>query len=374
MRSNSLILPALCVTGATVWFLVCGARADDAAAPPVPALPWLHEGLQLTYSGGSSRTPAGGATEGDRGAAGMGYQTLTIVRIDGEKIIVSGRNFNTVEQGSPPIPGPVTGYVWSVDQSEDTWIDPAKLAEMHETQRLKVTKLQWKMGDDSVDAIRLDTIKNGMAINRIYGLTTGLLLHLGSHNEAAEGDMKLATGDFISMRDLKVPWAAEPRPEALRSGHSLHFQGQVTTELPGALPPPPVEFSTVFKVTADGDGWLQAEQTDTLSAPAGAPAVPAVANEVSGSSQFLGIWAGPKALAELKVGQQLDEDPVLKTKTIVSDVNPDTVSITESSSSAEIEFRYDLGTGICTATRLLNKLLHSQSTMQLGQAPAPASP
>jgi hypothetical protein len=84
-----------------------------------------------------------------------------------------------------------------------------------------------------------------------------------------------------------------------------------------------------------------------------------------GPSEFGGLWVSTAALPQLYQGQTLDEDPVSKMRTIVSNVNDVSVTITSLNAAGQIDNQYDKRTGMLLASSFYNVLSRQQRTYRI---------
>ena len=132
--------------------LPVGVLGGDSAHGPVPSLPWLHEGLVLTYTWFAAIAPGNGSyyeeddhgdmilhSTGQRytrhtqtGTSGSGWMQITVVCIDGDKVVLATSNFG--DAGSlgrnAPVPQGGSSAVAALRDPGDYWMDPAKLSSL----------------------------------------------------------------------------------------------------------------------------------------------------------------------------------------------------------------------------------------------------
>jgi len=120
-----------------------------------------------------------------------------------------------------------------------------------------------------------------------------------------------------------------------------------------------------MEATPRGRNWAQFSATSTQRTQ-GAPDIPPSKSELAfGRSELDGLWVGPAALAQLRQGQVLDEDPVTKMRTVVSRVDDSSVVIAASNAAGEIDNQYDKRTGMLIASSFYNVLSMQQRTLKL---------
>ncbi len=332
----------LCMAG-TAW-------ADG----PIAKLPWLHEGLQLTYTWGASA----GA-----GLGGVGYSQTTIACIDGDKVVVTSQAFAKAGPLGNNAPVPLMGATTTMVQATnagDFWMDPAQLATMHgdPDQGVSVTSETAKMAGQTVKAVRIQVRGSASYTDHLYDLKTGLCLHFD-----ASGQGSATEGDFVAMRDLAIPWSQEATPDWVATIKALHYRGDI--EFRGALPQVPNVLTIDMTTAGRGPGWIQVDSVLNSQMQGAPPALPSKSQIFYGRSQFAGLWASPKALAQLKTGQVLDQDPVTQMKTIVAKADNDSVTISSANAGGEIDSQFDKHTGVLIGSSFYNVMAQQLWTVRL---------
>jgi len=386
---------ALALCAAAGWMAAPEAAPGQATAT---RLPWVHEGLVLTYTWYAAVTAGNGSyyeenehgdwvlhSTGQRytrqmqtGTSGNGWSQITVACIDGEKVVLESRSY--ADAGSlgrnAPVPQGTTSSVNKLADPGDYWMDPAKLASMHTApaENLLVTRVAWTTGGKTVDAVRAQRIRPPEYSDHVYDAKTGLCLHVASSSEGApaklvgpgdtgRGDTTITRNDFVSARDIAVPWAKEAAPEWVGSLRALHHRGSIISR--GPLPTVPNVLAMDLEVQARGRGWLQVSGRSSQQMQ-GAPSP--MGGRISlafGASQWDGLWIGPAALAQLRAGQVLDEDPVTRMRTVVAQSDDARVVIAMSNAAGEIDNQYDKRTGMLTASSFYDVLSLQQKTLKL---------
>ncbi|HEV8039560.1 MAG TPA: hypothetical protein VGP62_11905 [Bryobacteraceae bacterium] len=394
MKLHGSLMAAAMLLATTVPAL----RASSVEGP-VPALPWLHEGMVLTFSWYAA-VAAGNAWNYEedghgnwidqrtgrtlsrterRGTSGSGWNQITVVCIDGEKVVLSLSSFGNAGAlgNNQPVPQPGgSSAVASVADPGDYWMDPNKLAGMRSVpaQRLLVSRIAWKAGDHTTNAIRVQMVKDGSYDEHIYDAKTGLCLHFaGSVRGAApkyvgpgdmgQGDTTLTHGDFIGAKDISVPWAREAMPDWVSGVRALHYRGPIISR--GPLPSGNSFVLVDLEMITHGTGWVQFASIASQQMQ-GAPRTPPSKGEIAfGRSQFGSLWAGPAALARLQLGEVLDEDPITKMQTVVAKADDQRIVIASRNAAGEIDSEYDRHTGMLVASSFYDVLSKFQRTLRL---------
>ena len=84
-----------------------------------------------------------------------------------------------------------------------------------------------------------------------------------------------------------------------------------------------------------------------------------------GRAEIGGVWAGPAALAQMRQGQVLDDDPVTQMRTVVARVDDNSVVFKTSNAAGDIENQYDKRTGMLIGTSFYDILTMQQRLARL---------
>jgi len=365
---------------------------------PVRSLPWLHEGLMLTYTWYAAVAPGNGSDYSEdssgqwidkngkrysrttqQGTSGSGWTEVTVACIDGDKVAISLNTFGNAgalgnNQPVPQMNG--RSFVASVNDPGDYWMDPAKLATLRTNgaNHVLVTRGPWKIGDHIMDTVRLQVVKADSYSDAVYDVKTGLCIHFGGSVRGAAprhvgpgdsglGDTTLTHGDLVGTRDLSIPWAKEATPDWVASLKSIHYSGSSISR--GSLPTLPNTITIEMTPDMHGDGWI-AMTTVFHSQIQGAPASqPNRSQLAAGRSQFGGMWIGVASAARLQRGQTLDADPVTKMKTSVTKSDDQSVTISSINAAGQVDSQYDRKTGMLIGMGFYDVLTKQQVTVRM---------
>lgn len=391
--------PSALLAAATILAFVVPASPTSSFESPVPSLPWLHEGLVLTFTWYAAKTAGNGSIYQEdgqggwvdtrtgrhlsrfeqHGTAGSGWNQVTIAGIDGGNVVVSVSAFNNAGALGRNQPVPTLedrSAVAPAGNPGEYWMDPAKLASMHTNtaQRLLVTHVPWKTGDHTTDAIRVQIIKEDAYDEHVYDAKTGICLHMAGSVRGAppkyvgpgdmgQGDTVLSHGDFVGARDISVPWAREAMPAWVSGVHALHYRGPIISH--GPLPSGNSFCFADLEIIAHGRGWVKLVSTSGFQTQGAPRTPPSKAEFVFGRSQFEGLWAGPVALAALHKGQVLDEDPITRMQTLVARADDRSVVISSRNAAGEIDSEYDRQTGMRIGYSFYDVMSQRQLTLRL---------
>ncbi len=134
----------------------------------ISRLPWLHEGLVLTYTWYAAVAPGNGSyyeedehgdwilhNTGQRytrrmqtGTSGSGWNQVTVACIEGDKVVLQSSNYANAGSLGNNAPFRKALQVPMADLLDpgDYWMDPLKLASLHTSpvQGLLVSRVAWK--------------------------------------------------------------------------------------------------------------------------------------------------------------------------------------------------------------------------------------
>lgn len=374
--------------------MIASTAASAVDAPAGPA--WLREGTLLSFTWSAMAVesrlkvdPTGGwcdavtgrhysPAQGD-GTSGSGWSEALISAIDHDNVVLSTSAFSDVRLVGPKVPVPqmgTGGFVTDVKTANDYWMLPATLAAQRSDPAagVLVTAEPWKVGRETVDGVRIIAIRGNTYLEHVYDRKTGLCVHVASigvteppKNLTAGGSRRGMTlyveTNLIGIRELKLPWAGLPIPEAVKKLGKLHFEGTAALP-PAAIPVAPVPISIDMKVAARGDGWVTVTSVLATHFP-NMPALPPVESSIAyGHHQIHGLWISPEALSKLREGQAIDDDPLTTMKTVVAEVGAANVVIVSRSAGGEVASEYDRASGILMAYRFYDGLTKQTWTVR----------
>ena len=258
-------------------------RAADAAPDtpgPIAALPWLHEGTVLTYSKHAAYVPGKPITwkQNDDGdwidpATGKSYDKLInygtsapfigqikVVSLDGNSAALENSAFGleqnlgfadpVLQSPGPPLVAEVAGNSF--------WELPSVLAgEASDASKGKlVTQVSWPMGDQKIDAIKIQITTDDLYQMEIFDRKTGICVHVASAwVSGPDGDTEITRSDLIRLRRLAIPWEGEPIPQGVIKTDAMHYVGEIKKG--GAFANLPAQTVMMnFAVKNRGQRWI----------------------------------------------------------------------------------------------------------------------
>jgi hypothetical protein len=173
----------------------------------------------------------------------------------------------------------------------------------------------------------------------------------------------LTVVDLLSVRDQHTPWATEPMPAWCSQFKVLHYRGTsgvANSPWGGA----PAQLGLDVSYRKSGEGWL-AVDTNGWIMIRGQPSPPQKGIILCGRDQYDSFFAGPAALAKLQQNQVLDDDPITKVRTEVTQADGRSLTITSSSRGIMISHTFDVQTGKLLSSSKTDRQTKIVTTFQL---------
>jgi len=325
-----------------------------------PAPAWVRAGLRLTYYGASASIPRnryyvyrnerGNLIDMDEvGPAGAGLAQYDVVALDNTTAALSLTLFIGIENG---LPTPTEAFCeLGVPGATSLWVNPTVLARADRFQGggLQVVRMPYTVGGKTYNGVRFDYTAQGAHHAAVFEQETGLLIYFTQAAESADGrHVQLAMAQFVSMRQVNIPWTATAAPNWVRGGDSVVYDGTVTAFVPGS-PTMPMPYTMTVEAKKSGPKWTQFSVVRYLHGM-----VNSATEMMTGTAQiFRGFWLPLEALNVLQPGQVLDEDPDTKMKISVGPALPDsdTIVLTETGGAAQSVYAYDRTNGALVYVR-----------------------
>ena len=365
-------------------FIATLAAASASAAEPSPVPEWLKPGARVSYFQGSATIASDGqilvqddkgnwvnvagqkfAVKDNPGTGGGGFTQLTIVAADARVVAAEMRTFVLIDpKGGRVSFASVGALVGTPAALSDYWLSPASLAARPDSNEggLSVHRMPYPLGGRTYNAIVVE-MRSGTSYQRsTYDLETGLLLAASTSAVGAGGfvpnpngtsSMK-AGGSLITstvlagVRQLKLPWGDDARPEAIVRGARFDYRGTYSTVVAGS-PPVSQAITTNLTFGEPGAQWAQARFGVALASLLGGPPQTSVSDRVLGSWMTMPGWLQPKTIARLAPGTVVDEDPVTRFRTTYLGVRGDSAVVVEEGPFDRVEAAFDVRSGVLAA-------------------------
>lgn len=355
----------------------------DAAKAGPPA--WAKPGTRLVYFGMSASVRAvgqqlvlddhGNWVNKDTGqrlgvqevptASGAGYSVFQIGYVDQNVAEVNCQLYLLDTTNNSVTFTSSSGLVTNAGCGGDMWIHPDALKNLKEVNEggVRIMRMPYTLNNKQYKAIRVQTTTGNGYTAYVYDLETGIMIFHGASAQGAgvltpgpngqagvgAGNTQLVTGWIMEVKDVDVPWKAAAIPAWVGKFRQLNYQGALSTAIPNAgqmdLP-----VTSVVVPKAHGDGWLRfGLASEVRPIAAGMPPSQQQMEGASGPASVGGLWIGPDAIPKLRQNQVIDKNDITKTTTVVSDVGPRGVVISEIGALHRIDWAYDAASGMLAA-------------------------
>ena len=281
---------------------------------------WVREGLRVYYrtSSATVENPFAGASDAPRPPVirvdQVSASAPAVVRTD--VIALAPRfsaTYSTIFIGDLMIP-------WDDSSSSgfagigEFWINPTALRDTakRSSPALSAEPVHVEVGGKAYSALRLDSIQANPTryLTWIFDASTGLLLYQSQWLELADRRLAhLSVAEFVSMRNMTLPWEGGVTPSWVRQGAKLTYQGSIQTWTPASGRNLPIPAVLEVEMTSVGRNWSAARVKRVFSSDEGDQAI----TVYSGTGLLAGGFWVPRAnLARLRSGERLDRyDPVI---------------------------------------------------------------
>ena len=230
---------------------------------------WVREGLRVYYrtSSATIENPFSGASDAPRPPVIRVDQVSTsapaVVRTD--VIALAPRfsaTYSTIFIGDLMIP-------WDDSSSSgfagigEFWINPAALRDTakRSSPGLSAEPLHFEIGGKAYSAMRLDSAQANPTryLTWIFDASTGLLLYQSQWLELADRRLAhLSVAEFVSMRNMTLPWEGGVTPSWVKQGAKLTYQGSIQTWTPAGGRNLPIPAVLEVEMTSIGRNWSAA--------------------------------------------------------------------------------------------------------------------
>ncbi len=315
--------------------------------------------------------PSGGSSEG--------YTEYNVVYMDGDTCVMEVVAWGLLSGVLKPLfrtPGiGLPGFGGGI------WARPEVLEGLPDinTDEQKILRGPYKLGDKQVDSVWLSTTLGTGNSYYVYDRATGLMIRYGGSAEGtpggihAEGEVQtggkiLSISTLLAKRQVSAPWFNDPAPQWAQTVNELDFEGNITTQMPGG-PAIALPVTSKIFVAERHPQWLKLRTEVTVKGINGMPDNVSNGESIAASAMYDPLWIQPSTLANLRAGQQLDNDPTLnlQTQVVGKKAGPrgDMMVIAETMPNGELIFGYDLQTGMLVYMRTQDKGMFNDTELTL---------
>ena len=361
------------------------------AAAQAPAPPCIKPGTRLTYYGMSAsiRGERGKLVPDEHGewvdertgkrytekqifsGSGAGYNVVSVGAVDGSVVQLSTKLYtldSTMSQHLFSLSGGVVGHAGC---AADYWIHPDVLRQVQEinTQGVRIVRMPYNLGGRQYNAIRFQTEDISGCRVQMYDLETGLLIYHASrieqmvntltHNRTMEttlGSTQLASGWIVEVKDVDIPWKDAAAPAWIGQFAQLSYSGAQTTIMPTVGSRLDRPMMTTFTPKARGANWVRFAAHSVIQSIQGLPPEQVQQEWACGSATIGGLWIAPAALAQLRPQQPIERNDIVGTTTVVSNVGPGGVTITETGPLHRLDYTYNTQTGMLSTMTITQRV------------------
>jgi hypothetical protein len=314
---------------------------------------WLRTGTRVTYHVQSasfiqdpdSPDPSGG-----------GYLQYDLVAFD-RKEVVSSSKFYLVNVLNGVVTPSTVAPSYGIPGLGDFWISPVVLthAEDAASPNLAVVRMPTVVGDQEYSAVRFQYQDGDAEYVWMFDQESGLLLfHRYAIGDPLYEDSQAGQLTLLQRRRLSIPWRRDIKPDWVRTGVNLEYEGVYGT-VPPASPRVDLPYGLTARITRAQRRWSEYEVTDYLYG-----VVNTRGSRVSGTAQlFDALWLPVSAAGRIRTGQVLDTDPVTGARIVVESKDAATVVLAEIGDAYRTALNYDAVDG---------RLLGISSQTQVGLA------
>ena len=334
-----------------------------------PAPKWVKPGTRLNYYGASATVPTNDHhywpdADGDWvddagnryrredaiGGGGEGVTQVTVGYVGNKLVTLDTQLFLLTGDNRPPMLFAGAGSVEPAAAAADYWIHPDVLADIPD--RIGKTAATFRMpftaGGKKYNAIRFHVRGPAGRLTYIFDLASGVMLHMNHIVRTKDGVVSTFV-TYLGRRDLDLPWADGTPPDWAAEVSEMRYEGTQSVSVAGSSPLS-VPVSVKAGVTDRGKRWTAYDLTVAAGGYEGLPGSDATTRRTCGAAQIGGMWVPPEGLADLRRGTVLDEDPVTKFKTVVSQVARDkrgrtVVEVSQENGAQLLTYQYDRDTG-----------------------------
>lgn len=344
---------------------------------------WVKPGTRITFYGMSGTTPEGGYTldkdpngewedpaTGERyskndavGSGGEGFGQFDVIAVGKTGVALSLNLYTIIQPGNPPglLHTPMGGFTAAAAGPADLWVHPDILnrAQQFHTPNFFMLRGNYPIGNQNYPCLCIVNKSASSYASHAYDLRTGVLISSTVTSQGKMSNIRLPNEDavrgnkgstiikFVSIRQVESPGIHGKNPDWVANLRAMHFGGSVqyVNTFDQSIR---MQFPAKMDVTFGerGENWC-AYQTQSVMQIHGAPPQISGVKGVCGPAGL--FWIDPAALANLKMGQVLDEDPVTHIRSAVTNLDGQRVVITSQGPGIGGRAMYDLRTGMLQA-------------------------
>jgi hypothetical protein len=371
-----------------------------------PAPQWVKPGLRLTYYSASATIPqsyVGGLVqdpsgkwvdpntgksyrmEGAASASGHGFSQLDVIAMTDDAVVLDLRALGIEGVDGPVRPISAAGLTTLPGAAADWWVNPDVLNKSVDNLNgpgMRSMRTTYKAAGNEYNAVWVSTQTGSGSTSYVIDTDGGMLLHNATCTASAGGttningvptnvggSTSLGQTTFVGMRQIHAPWFGMRMPRSLGQLRQMVFDGQSRMTMEGTSADIPMR--VIVDITGRGPDFIQFKKTvKTDTRGSLFQQQDNISLCVSGSNQLLPLCIPPRALAQLRNGQKIDQDPITKITTFVSFIGQDpsgnnVVTLSEfiNDNAMRSDYVYDASSGVLCAVQMTDPTLHTQTSL-----------
>ena len=302
--------------------------------------------------------------EGVGTGSGDGLDAIDVLAVEGTNVVISYSLYGIDHTRNLFVIGPSGGSRVAGDVVDGSWIQPAELAQLQNQSSgtFMVLRGDWPIGTTTYHAVSFANTATDAYWSYTYDTETGLLLDATTSTAGAtsplsapgegppQGNTELTVTHLAGVRQRAVPGWAAANPAWVARTRELDYSGTYSWTNPvdpssGTLNYP---MSETVSLGQGGANWAPYSVVTDIGLPG---LQPTTSSGVTGPGGL--YWFDPGALAGMKAGQTIDQDPLLGERDVVASVDPGpsgtTVTIASDLPGASFRSTYDVQTGVLVA-------------------------
>jgi hypothetical protein len=311
---------------------------------------------------GNKYTCTGMPGDPDGSSAGDGLSQIDVLAVEGTDVVLATTLFSIDRISNQFTVAPTGGGKAPGDVIDGVWVHPRRLEEIAATglADMKVLRGNYEVEGVTYKAVSFVSIKPNSYQSYAYDTETGLLIAattrmspstalLEAPQTAGNGNAQLYVRRLLGYRQRNVPGLNGTNPAWVARTKQLNYSGTWTFTNPMGSGSPsdtmafPMDLSVAFG--KGGKNWVPFTAKSTIHFSY---------DEVSTGSSVTGgagqYWIDPKALAKLKKGQVIDEDPRTGERLVIESVGTragaKAVAVSSELPGNRSLLTYDLATGV----------------------------
>jgi hypothetical protein len=307
-------------------------------------------------------------TRDREGRGSHGLIQVTVAGMDAQTVALAQPFYLFNGEDTTPILTAALDADAPLEQGAEFWMHPRKQALLR--QQGKAHAFTWRGDNLTAAATAVVILSDSGKSFWAYDQQSGRLLYSSRLSRQApeipDPSMKhLPVGvshatflRFVAARQTNAPWLRMPLPAWTATLQSLSYRGQFRLEFPGSGPGAGQAISQTMRVVKRGRNWIMLHNRAVNQGSS----LPNDSSVACGPGSMPPLIIAPEALAQLRPGQVIDQDPQTRFSLRVAGANAQGVAIQSDGPLQSMLFTYDRSQG------LMNRLLIRDRS--LGQGPA----